>query len=458
MTFVQELAARILDVRYSALPPDTLHWARASILDTLGVALAGSVDASVRLLDRVTTAGESLGPCRIFGTNRYAAPQEAALINGMAGHAIDFDLANTVFAGHATPHLLSASFALGELLDADGRSFLTAYVAGFEAQSRIARGSQPEHSNKGWFPSSTIGVFGVAAAASHMLALTPEQTATALNIAASLASGLLNGGSMTKPLLAGTSARNGIFAALLARQNFTAPPDSFEGRYGFLSVFDIVQRFDPKAVLADWGRPFEICITPFGIKQHPCCGLFHAAVDVLAKLVTDHKLVAEEIERIDVSLFIDLLHYVDRPNPRDGLDAKFSAQYCLARTFLQGRPRMADFEGNAFLDENVRRLMARIHVSSPPHITADVPRTLQGRADLQLSTTDGRTFIGSQEKPAGRVSDPRITTPILEGKFVDCAKQVLSTQSTDLLVGIVRDIDSAPSIREISAMMVVASN
>lgn len=454
VTFTQQLADRVLGVAHGDLPAETRHWATVSILDTLGVAIAGSREPGVRMLDRVTTAGADGGDCLVFGTTRRVSPLDAALVNGMAAHVLDFDASNPYFAGHATMHLLAGAFAIGELVDASGADFLTAYVAGFEAQSRIARGLQPAHSDKGWFPSSTIGVFGVAAAAGHLLRLSHGQLAQAFGIAANLASGLLvNSGSMTKPLAAGHSARNGVLAALLAREGFTAPAAAFEHRYGFLKMFDVAGRFDPETALAAWGRPFDVAVTAVGLKQHPCCGTAHTAIDVLAGLVAEHGIAPAEVAAIDAVLMTDHLAHVDRPTPVDALDAKFSAYYCLARTVTDGRPRLGHFEGEAHRDPAVGSLMSRIRLAVHPDMRHGMERSRQGRAEVAVKLTDGRVLHGARDRPVGRDEGRPLRDDLLHGKFLDCAGRVLAPEAARSLLAEVLAVDRAPRLKAISAAM-----
>lgn len=454
MTFTQQLAGCVLSVAHADLPKETRHWGGVSILDTLGVAIAGSLEPGVRMLDKVTTGGASGGQCLLFGTSRRASACDASLINGMAAHVLDFDASNPYFAGHATMHLLAGTFAVGELVDASGAEFLTAYVAGFEAQMRIARAMQPDHSDKGWFPSSTLGVFGVAAAAGHLLRLTHGQMATAFGIAANLASGLLvNSGSMTKPLAAGHSARNGVLAALLAREGFTAPAAAFEHRYGFLRMFDVAGEFDPATALANWGQPYDIAVTAVGLKQHPCCGTAHTAIDVIADMRRTHGFSAEDVISMQVSLMTDHLAHVDRPNPVDALDAKFSAYYCLARTVTDGRPRFAHFEGEAHRDPKVRALMPLISIAVPADMRHGLDRDKQGRAEVTIQLKEGRILSGALDKPVGRDEGRPLDADLLHAKFIDCVGRVLKPQACEALLESVLAVDSAPSLTPITTAM-----
>ena len=259
MTIAEGLADRIASVTYESLPDDALHWARVAILDTVGVTLAGASEPCAQIAARVLTGGASTGPSLIFGTDHRAAPLDAALINGTASHALDFDDCSNTLGGHPSAPILPALFALAETRDVDGRAFVTAYIAGFETEARISRGINFHHYEKGWHPTATIGVFGAAAACAHLLRLQPDRIAIALGLAASFASGLkANFGTMTKPLHVGHCSRNGLLAALLASEGFTANPGAFEHKQGFLEVFNGAGNYNADAILRDWANPLDI--------------------------------------------------------------------------------------------------------------------------------------------------------------------------------------------------------
>ncbi len=267
MTIAESLAERIACVRYDALPEDAVHWARVAILDTVGCTLAGASEPCARIVARVTASN---GPCLVFGTDQRVAPLDAALINGTASHALDFDDCSDTLGGHPSAPILPALFALAETRAVDGRAFVAAYVAGWETETRIARGINFHHYEKGWHPTATIGVFGSTAACCHLLGLAPDVTAKALGLAASFASGVkANFGTMTKPLHVGHCSRNGMLAALLAADGFTANAGALEHRQGFLHVFNGEGNFDAEAILRDWGQPWDIVQPGVAIKQYP---------------------------------------------------------------------------------------------------------------------------------------------------------------------------------------------
>jgi 2-methylcitrate dehydratase PrpD len=330
MTIAKELAERIADVSYDTLPDDATHWARVAILDTVGCTLAGASEPCARIVERVITAGMPAGQCLVFGTDRRVGPLDAALINGTAAHALDFDDCSNTLGGHPSAPILPALFALAETRGADGRAFIAAYVAGWETETRIARGINFHHYEKGWHPTATIGVFGAAAACCHLLVLAPDVTAKALGLAATFSSGLkANFGTMTKPLHVGHCSRNGLLAALLAADGFTANNGAIEHKQGFLHVFNGVGNFDADKIVRDWGEPWDLVQPGVAIKQYPCCGSTHPAVDAMLALVREHGLTPAMVQRVDSWTHPRRLAHTNRPDPQSGLDAKFSVQYCL---------------------------------------------------------------------------------------------------------------------------------
>jgi 2-methylcitrate dehydratase PrpD len=358
MTIAEELARRIGRITFACLPPQAVAWAKVGLIDCIGTTLAGSVAECTRIVSSTLGAG---GPALLFGSPRRAAPLDAALINGTAAHALDFDDCSDSMGGHPSAPVLPALFALADAQRVSGRDFLTAYVAGIETETRIARGVNFHHYEKGWHPTATLGTFGAAAAASRLLRLEDSRTAAALALACSLACGVkANFGTMTKPLHVGHAARNGLMAALLARGGFSAGRDAFEHRQGFFMVFNGAGNFSADAVLAGWASPLDILKPGIAIKQYPCCGSTHPAIDAVLALIAEHAVTADDVERVDAFIHPRRLAHTDRPDPVSALDAKFSVQYCLARALLDGCLRLDPFEGDAHRQGRVRALMARI--------------------------------------------------------------------------------------------------
>lgn len=453
MTIAEGLADRIAGIRYDALPPEALHWAKVAVLDTVGCTLAGSVEPCARIVDRVTTSGASNGSSLIFGTDRRAPPLDAALINGTASHALDYDDVSNTLGGHPSAPLLPAMFALAETRDVDGRAFLAAYVAGFETETRIGRGVNFHHYEKGWHPTATLGVFGATAACCRLMELPVRETAIALGLAASFASGVkANFGTMTKPLHVGHCSRNGLFAAMLAADGFSANPASFEHKQGFLTVFNGADHFDADAILRDWGAPWDIVQPGVGIKQYPCCGSTHPAVDAMLALVQEHDVTPAMVARVDSWTHPRRLAHTNRPEPNSDLDAKFSVQYCLARALLERRVVLQHFENDAYRAPAIQALLPRIHAA--PHPDMLTGSSEHFGAEVRVTLTDGRVLTRRVGAAIGRGSNDPLPAAVLEAKFLDCSSRVLPVETARRLLALLRDLERVRHISDLTGAMV----
>jgi 2-methylcitrate dehydratase PrpD len=455
MTIANGLAKRIHNVRYDTLPEDALHWARVAILDTVGVTLAGASEPCARIAARVLTGGGSIGPSLIFGSDHRAAPLDAAMINGTAAHALDFDDCSNTLGGHPSAPILPALFALAETREVDGRAFLAAYIAGFETEARISRGINFHHYEKGWHPTATIGTFGAAAACAHLLGLPVDRIAVALGLAASFASGLkANFGRMTKPLHVGHCSRNGLLAALLVAEGFTANPGAFEHRQGFLEVFNGARNYDAEAILRDWANPLDITRPGVAIKQYPCCGSTHPAVDAMLALVREHDIAAASIERVDAWTHPRRLAHTNRPDPNSTLDAKFSVQYCLARAAIDRQVTLAHFTGDAHRDPEVRAMLTRIHAA--PHPEMSMASTDHFGGEVRIALKDGSVLSRRVNQPIGRDADHPLPQNLLEAKFLTCATSALGADTARHLLTLLWRLDDIPRIIHLTAAMLPA--
>jgi 2-methylcitrate dehydratase PrpD len=438
MTLATELGARIAAFRFDMLPPDAVHWAKVGVLDTVGVTLAGAAEPCARIAARVTVTGP--GPSLLLGTADTAAPLDAATVNGTASHALDFDDCSNSLGGHPSAPVLSALLPLADTLRVSGRDLLNAYVAGFEAETRLARAVNFHHYEKGWHPTATLGTFGAAAACARLLRLSPEQVTTALALAASFASGLkANFGTMTKPLHVGQSARNGLFAAQLAAEGFTASPDALEHEQGFFLVFNGEGTFDPARVLDGWAAPLDILKPGIAIKQYPCCGSTHPAIDCAIDLVRDYDLTPDMVAHVDCWTHPRRLAHTNRPDPRSALDAKFSVQYCVARALASGRVVLGDFESDGYADPANRAMMARIKAA--PHPGMSMASTDHFGAEIRIHLRDGRVLLQTTDRPLGRGPDKPLPLPLLEAKFTDCAGRVMDAGSAALVMETIWRLD-----------------
>lgn len=422
MPLATQIAERIHALRYEDITADALDWTASAFTDTVGVTLAGIMDEGPQTLLKVPGIAAAPGPALIHGTNRRTSVLDAALVNGVASHALDYDDVAGSMGGHPSVMLVPALIPLGEMLGSSGRDLVLAYVTGFETECRIGRGVHYHHYEKGWHPTATLGIFGTVAGASRLLNLSVEQTAIALGMAASFASGLkANFGTMTKPLHVGHGVRDGVFAALMARQGFTANPGAFEHRHGFLDIFNGPGTYDVARILDNWYQPQEAGgYSDPGLKPYPCCGSTHPSISRVIDLAHRHDLTADRVERIIVMPHARRLPHTDNPDPRTPLGAKFSMQYCIARALADRSVKLADFEGDAPFDPVVRALMAR--VDARPH-----PDMVEAwGTEVIVETKDGRRF-GSRldDYPSRGPAGVPMTHAELWTKFADCAGRSL---------------------------------
>ncbi len=427
------------------MPAEAIHWAKVGILDTVGVTLAGAREECARIVEG-TTRGSS-GPSLVFGGNRRVGMLEAALVNGIASHALDFDDMTNRLGGHPSAPILPALFALADDVGASGRDFIAAYVAGFETECKIGVGVHFHHYTKGWHPTATLGVFGATAACAKLLKLPDDRLATALAIAASLASGIkANFGTMTKPLHIGHCTRNGLFAALIARDGFTANHGAFEHKQGFFEVFNGAGTYDAAKILPDWARPLDIVKPGIAVKQYPCCGSTHSALDAMLALVRAHKPAADDIERVDTWTHSRRLEHTNRPDPKSDLDAKFSLQYCMTRAILDRKVGIEHFENDAHNEPAVRKLLPRIH--SAPYTTAQFPAENHFGAEIRITLKGGKILSGKIDQPFGRTSDNPLPASLLKEKFDNCAARVLPAERVGPLYSAIQGFENLKDVRE----------
>ena len=239
MTNPTELLAQFIQsVRFEDLPEPAARYAANAITDCVGVALAGSVEPLARHLVAVLTDGRGEGPAYLFGTDRRAGWAEAALYNGAAAHAIDYDDTSHPAYTHPSSQLVPVLFSLGRYTRASGRTLITAYAVGLEVEGKLGRAMNYGHYAKGWHPTGTFGALGACGTASKLLGLNTTQIRNAMGVAASGASGIrANFGTMTKPLHPGLAAYHGVLAGLLAAKGFTAAGNILEHPLGFMQVF-----------------------------------------------------------------------------------------------------------------------------------------------------------------------------------------------------------------------------
>jgi len=450
-TIATKLAVHIAALHYADLPTEAAYWAKISIIDTLACALAGADEEATRIAGKVAAVYSGNGPALLWGTNRRTSALDAATINGTAGHALDYDDVNNTIGGHPSVPILPAVFALGEMLGSSGKDLLLAFVTGFETQAAIGKAVNVHHYRKGWHPTATLGVFGAAGGCARLLQLNVEQTATALAIAASLSSGLkANFGTMTKPLHAGHCSRNGLYAALMAKEGFTANAGAFEHEQGFFELFNGAGNYHAEKALSNWADPLDILNPGVGLKQYPCCASTHSAIDAAIVLRERHQLTPDRIAKIETVTHVPALAHTNRPDPKTDLDAKFSVQYCVARALMHGNVTFDHFSESALKNQELRALLAKVSARTHSQLPKDMSEHYQGV--VNVTTIDGQIYSARVDQP---LRGPCNLAPPdrLESKFRDCAALALRPDAVPRLYEQLRNFESIADVRELTAFM-----
>jgi 2-methylcitrate dehydratase PrpD len=428
-------------------PSDARIAAGRAFVDTIGVALAGASEQPARIVQRVIAEQGGGGQCRVLATTLTASAADAALANGTAAHALDYDDMCFLSLAHPSAPLVAAALAAGDLAAACGRALLDAYVVGFEIEVRLGRVMNPRHYQRGWHCTSTLGTIGAAAAASRLLGLDATRTAHALSIAASEASGLKeNFGTDVKPLHAGLAARNGVHAALLAKNGMKGSERAIDGPQGFLTAMDSANP-TLDAAAADLGRRWEIVDSGITVKLYPSCAGTHPALDAVLDLRRGEKFAPEDVERIDIDVDAIVPTILIHDRPATGLEAKFSMPFCVAAAVAFGGVGIDAFEAAQLRDPRVAALMPRVAMRVDPALPGAAPALTQARVTVTLK--NGRTLRKGANGARGYPSQPA-SDEELGQKFLTCARRTLPYDAAIRALEVVRRLESVEDVRTIT--------
>jgi 2-methylcitrate dehydratase PrpD len=437
-----EIARRSAALSHGELPGDIRLLARQCLLDWLAVTLAGAGEELSHILRAEAAEQGGNEAATLIGDGRKVPTQQAALVNGAASHALDYDDVNMAMGGHPTVPVMPALLALAEARQASGAQFIAAFVAGYEALCRIGRLVAPGHYARGFHATATVGSFGAAAACAHLLGLDAPGTAVALGIAGTQAAGLKSMfGTMCKPLHAGKAAQNGLIAASLAARGFTSRGDVLECPQGFAETQS--PDFRPEAALAEPPGGWHLRHNLF--KYHAACYLTHAPIEcareIRERLALEPEAVREAVLRVDAGAS-KVCHILA---PRTGLEAKFSLRLTTAFA-LAGRD-------TASLDTYDERnagdpLLVRLRDKVRVEFERGWPHTL---AELKVTLADGRSAEARRDsgKPAG---DLAAQGRRLEAKFMALAAPVLGERGAERLAACVWALDGIGSMTELTRL------
>ncbi len=416
------LAARASAIRFEDLPTAAVTVARQCILDWFAVTIPGAAEPAVQILSDELLSDGAKPVASLAGQPGRTSAMNAALINGTASHALDFDDVNMAILGHPTVAILPGLLALAEETGATQDDVLAAFVAGYEVVCRTGALMSPGHYNHGFHATSTVGSVGAAAACAHLLKLDAETTAVAYGIAATKASGLKSMfGTMCKPLHAGMAAQNGLLAARLAARGFTSRPDALECAQGLAATQSV--DFNPAEAMKD--APLDHHIASNLFKYHAACYLTHGAIEAGKALRDKSAASSNAIRSIEIRVPPVTDRVCNLARPETGLEAKFSLRLTVAMA-LAGR----DTSGIATYTDDLTREPELIRLRDMASIEF-VDGFPEAKADVAITTADGRRFAASHDAGVPD-SDLARQGRKLEAKFDALVEPVLGASSRTL--------------------------
>jgi 2-methylcitrate dehydratase PrpD len=439
------LAGKASALGFDELPAPVRELARQCILDYLGVAIAGAQDPLVQiLLDELAEAGGS-AQAGIVGHSERLPALSAALVNGAAAHALDYDDVNMAMPGHPSVAILPGLLALAELKSSSGRDVITAFVAGYETACRIGAALQPGHYNLGFHSTGTVGSFGAAAACARLLGLDAEAIAMALGIAGTQAAGLKSQfGTMCKPFHAGRAAQNGLLAARLAERGFSSRTDLVECVQGFALTHG--PDFVPEAALAVPEAGFHLLANLF--KYHAACYFTHAPIECARQLRAEHRLTPDMIAGITIKIDASCDRVCNIPVPVDGLQSKFSLRQTVAMA-LAGvdTASLGAYSAENARDPRLVGLRERVRFEWQP----GWPQTL---CELELELADERRVSARHDAgiPAADIAEQGTR---LAAKFDALTEPVLGIPRARELRAVITGLDKVADIGNLARLATI---
>jgi 2-methylcitrate dehydratase PrpD len=437
-TVTAALADHVSAMRLAAMPSAALSVAKQCLLDWIGVALAGRGEPLVRILIDELAPANDPGGVAILGHGRRARLDDAVLINGAMGHALDFDDVIMPM-GHPTVPVAPVVFALAQQRGASGAAALEAFIIGVETECRIARLLGPSHYARGWHTTATAGAFGAAAAAARLLGLEGEALAHAFGLAGTQAAGLKSCfGTMSKPLHPGKAAQNGLLAARLAARGFTSDSDILASPQGFVATQSTTA--DAAGALAERAQPWVVEAL---FKYHAACYLTHDSIEAANLLRTQDGVTPEAIKAVSIKVPPGHLGVCNIQSPSTGLECKFSLRMTTALA-LAGEDT---FQEALFSDATARRPDL---VALRDQVSIDPVQVGRGCV-VTVRLKDGRTLsrTGDVSQP---LRDLALQQDKLERKFRHLTATALGAKA-DEVIRLCRTLESLPDLSGLMSLI-----
>jgi 2-methylcitrate dehydratase PrpD len=428
----------VSELRYPTIPDEARHYARRHLLDTVGVMIAGAAGDVASRAEAVLATVRPAGRIPVPGRARRADLIDAAFLGGTAAHGIELDDGFRQGSVHPGCVVIPAALALGCARRSDGQALMQAIVAGYETVIAIGRACHPDLRQRGFHPTAAVGVFGSAAAAGKLGALSPDRLANAFGLAASSAGGLfafVNGGGDIKRLHAGHAAREGLQAALLADQGVEGPPGVLEARDGFMQAFSRAE----KARVIMLPPPFGI--TDCYIKPYPCCRHIQPAVEALIGLLADKNIASDEVKRIEVATYRIAAEHAET-GWDDFASAQLSFPYLIGLALKFRAIKLEHFADEVRRDPGFAAIARKLTVTAPPDVDRLYPQLRPARVTV---TTARGSFTRQADEALGSRIVP-LDDSALQAKFLDLVGPVLGTARAKALAEQLWSVDAISDV------------
>eukprot|EP01022_Parablepharisma_sp_SALTPOND_P023553 TRINITY_DN5015_c0_g1_i1.p2 TRINITY_DN5015_c0_g1~~TRINITY_DN5015_c0_g1_i1.p2 ORF type:complete len:454 (-),score=189.85 TRINITY_DN5015_c0_g1_i1:359-1720(-) len=446
----RKLAEFVCQTNYDALPAEVTHQAKLCMLDTLGCALAGYTlaEEEVEWALKFVHQQKSQGPATIFCDGSEVSAANAALVNGVMAHTIDFDDTHMGSISHLGAALLATAIAVGQQTQASGQETIAGFVLGFEVGARLGRSVMPSH-YKFWHPTATLGGVAAAVAAAKIMGLNPDQMEQVIGLAADATAGMRYGvehGDFSKALHPGFAALKAVIIGEMAKDGATGPKGFLEYPSGFCNAYST----EPKlAALTDkLGEGYEIMED--SIKSYPTIQCSHTSIDATLKLMQEHGVAPQDIAEIDIVQTATVPGQGCNYEPGSPLAARLSTPFCVALAVLDGEVSLQKFTSARLQDPAIKEVMAKVKITGSEEMKAQYPETIA--ATVTIATTGGEKFTVSEIYPKGdprnRLSDEEMT-----GKFRSLAEITLPDEKVTALIEKITSLDQVQDLAEVTALI-----
>lgn len=444
MKVTEELANFVVDTDYDKLPRDVREHVKLCILDWLGCALAGSLEAPARIVASIVRETGGREESTVIGAGFKTCCVNAALANGTSGHAVELDDIHDESIIHPAAPVVPAALAVAERIKASGRDLIAAIALGYEVEIRIGIAVNPSH-YRFWHTTSTCGTFGAAAASGKILGLDSEKIVNSFGIAGTQAAGLIEVfGTMSKPLGAGRAAANGVLAALLAEKGFTSSRAMLDSEKGFCRATSA--EYNPGVIVEGLGRKFHLLNNVF--KIHASCGHTHGAIDAVLLLRNRYGIKPEDVDEIVVKTYPIAADVVGKNyEPTTPYEAKFSLPFCVAVALIYGKVSLSEFRGEVLSEPEVREVSKKVKVVADP----EYANVRLGSAKVTIRTNRGE-FSCRVDVPKGYPRNP-LTRAELEGKFLSLASLAMPSERADEVLKMVVNLEKIEDVTLLTSLL-----